>query len=73
MTFLIWTIVAVVFLVAAFALGVKIGRLLKRDDPDDADADSPLPTSHLRPGFVPEQWQPTDEQFRDIPPHSTDL
>jgi len=68
MTPLIWTIAAVVFLALDFALGVKIGRLLKRDEPDDADADSPLPTSHLRRGFVPEQWQPTDEQLRDIPP-----
>lgn len=41
MTPLVWTIAVVLFLVADFALGVKVGRMLKRDEPDDDFAPMP--------------------------------
>lgn len=50
----VWIVAILAFLAADFALGVKIGRMLKRDEPDDSFA--PLPR-HL-PSQVPLQLHP---------------
>ena len=37
----LWTITVILFLAADFAFGVKVGRMLKRDEPDDDFAPMP--------------------------------
>lgn len=70
MTFLIWTIASVTFLALDFALGVKVGRLLKQDEPEDPDDNLPLPTSQLKPGYVPAQWQFSEDSLQDPAPYN---
>lgn len=56
-----WTLVVVAFLVADFYVGVKVGRMLKQDEPSD-DLE-PLPR-RLNPR-LPEQWQYSEDHLRD--------
>lgn len=60
---LFWCVV--VFL-ALLGVAILVGR--KISSGNDSEPDDQLPmASRLKP-LVPEQWRPTDEQLRDIPP-----